>query len=188
MISFRYKGTEFRIYFSFLLFNSLLFLTEARGRAAGFYAAAAVHETAHILTAAAFGQRLLAVDFRGTGIVMEPEKNAAAPLRYGAAVLLSGPAANLLLWWLLKIAGTYEGTAEISLMLCLYNILPYRQLDGGALLSLTACGRVHEREIETALLLVKITISAVLFFAVFSDRAAFIPFAVSVLLLLGDIY
>jgi len=169
-----------------MLFNSLLFLTEARSSAAGFYAAAAVHETAHILTAAVFGQKLLAVDFRGTGIVMEPEKNAAAPLWHGAAVLMSGPVANVLLWGLLSSAGACGSTAEISLMLCLYNILPYRQLDGGALLSLIACGRVHEREIETVFMLIRITITAALFTALFFDRQFFIPFAASILLLFGD--
>lgn len=187
MISFRSGRTELRIYFSFLVFNALLFLLDSRA-AAGFYAAAAVHECAHIIAAMLCGQRLLSVELRGTGILMTPEKNAAAPVRYGAAVLMSGPAANIALWGVLTVLPGHERTAAASLMLGLYNLLPYKQLDGGALLSLFTCGSLRERETEAVLFVIRLMIpAALLILAAAVDGSFLVTAAAAVLLFIGDI-
>ena len=187
MIGLRLGGTELRLYFSFLTFNALLFLSGSR-TAMLFYAAAAVHEAAHILAAYFFGQHLRSVEFRGTGIIMEAEKNCGAPFFHGAAVLMAGPAVNLLMWLISSAAGASDKWAEINLGLCLYNLLPYCQLDGGAAISLLICGSPYEREIGDLLLFIKMAVSAALFILTIAvDSSLLIFFAVSVFLLLGDI-
>ena len=180
MISCRAGGVSLRVHFSFLLFNALFFLFLPE-RAGDFYISCILHELGHILTAAALGQRLLSVDMRGTGILMIPEKKAAAPFSHGLAVLLSGPAVNLLLW--AAASGELAGT---SLALGLYNLLPYSQLDGGAVLELLISGTSGERTARRVLLGAKLVLSAGLFIVSLRDVRAIPLLIVSVLLLAGD--
>ena len=127
-----------RVDFSFLLLNALMFLTGESTMIAGFYAVCAVHEIGHILTLYMCGGRLKRVDVTGLGIKMR-----AAPMPgiyREMAVLVSGPAVNILVWLSLELLGRAGDISRLSLLAGLYNLLPLPFLDGGALLELFTAG------------------------------------------------
>ncbi|MCR5729761.1 MAG: hypothetical protein K6G20_05320 [Ruminococcus sp.] len=186
MISFELLRTEFRLHFSFLLFNAVIFLYDSSGLIICFYTACLLHELGHIAAAHMTRQSIVTVELKGSGILMIPEKNAAAPLYSGIIVLMSGPAVNLLLWTISYLNG-WNYFAAINLMLFLYNMLPYKQLDGGAALSLILCGWIYERAADILLTLIKAAIPVVLLLLVLSGKTEFIPVsAAAVLLFISD--
>lgn len=77
-----------------------------------------------------------------------------------AFVLLSGPAANILLFALLEISGAAGSFAMVNLATGLYNLLPFSCLDGGALIDVFITGTIHEREWRKLLSLFKILVIA----------------------------
>lgn len=139
--------------FSFLLFNALLFLLCDGEMILGFYAVCLLHELGHIAALRATGGELRRVELSCFGIKMT-----AAPARdvkRGAAVLLSGPAANLLLFALLHALGCGGRIAALSLAAGVFNLLPFSFLDGGALIGLLAEGSPCERKINITLCIFK---------------------------------
>ena len=58
----------------------------------------------------------------------------------------------------LSIHGAVGDFAMLNLAAGLYNLLPFRQLDGGALVDIFITGTVHEREWRGVLLAVRIII------------------------------
>lgn len=105
--------------------------------------AAAVHELGHYLVLRSCGAKISGLRISIFGAVMETESG---QLSYGKelAAVLAGPAANLL--WALALAA-FGGdrqtvSAGANLVLCIFNLLPVRPLDGGRALELlvTWCG------------------------------------------------
>ncbi|MDO4864121.1 MAG: hypothetical protein Q4A05_08130 [Ruminococcus sp.] len=147
-----------RVGFSFLLFNALLFMFCDGEMIASFYAVCLLHELGHIAALRLTGGELRRVElsFFGIRIVAAP----AADVGRGALVLLSGPAANLLLWAVLGGLGVGGRTAQLSLAAGVFNLLPLSSLDGGALFDMLAAGRVHERQIRVCLAAVRGVLAA----------------------------
>ncbi|MBR3570039.1 MAG: hypothetical protein IKN96_04455 [Oscillibacter sp.] len=98
--------------------------------------AALVHECGHWLALRRFGARVRRVRLGVCGAVIESD---CARLSYGREVLcvLAGPGANLLAAALCRAAGNpYPAFAGANLILCAFNLLPVRPLDGGRALEL----------------------------------------------------
>jgi len=123
-----------------------------------FYAACALHEMGHILAACSVGVRIKSVVFSGGGIRMLTDRASVATNCENVLMLLSGPAVNLFLAAALSIHGAVGDFAMLNLAAGLYNLLPFRQLDGGALVDIFITGTVHEREWRGVLLAVRIII------------------------------
>lgn len=123
-----------------------------------FYAACALHEMGHILAACSVGVRIKSVVFSGGGIRMLTDRGSAVTNCENVLMLLSGPAVNLFLAAALSIHGAVGDFAMLNLAAGLYNLLPFRQLDGGALVDIFITGTVHEREWRGVLLAVRIII------------------------------
>ena len=98
--------------------------------------AAAVHELGHWLALGLLGARVTRLRLTVFGVEME---TAWDRLSYGAELIavLSGPAANLL-WGLVlaSLGKTWFTAAGAHLVLCIFNLLPVRPLDGGRALEL----------------------------------------------------
>ena len=95
-------------------------------------AAAAFHELCHYMALKALGVEILAIYFRGGGIVIETE-----PMSHRRELIcsLAGPAGGLLL---LLFARWIPRIAVIALVQSIFNLLPVYPLDGGrALQSVT---------------------------------------------------
>ncbi len=161
-----------RVDFSFLVFNALVFLFRDSALVLAFYTTGAVHEFGHILVLRLTGGRLCSVSFGGAGIRMETVRNAAEPVSRSLAVLLAGPAANLLVVGLMRLADCGGTFPELNLMAAAYNMLPFRCLDGGAVIALFTLGTPHERTAELVLNAVRLIIIVLALLALFKLIAA----------------
>ena len=96
--------------------------------------AAAIHELGHYVVLRLLGGRVTALRVSVFGAEMETD---GAALSYGRELMavLAGPMANLLAGLVLARAG-YPAAAGAHLVLCAFNLLPVRPLDGGRALYL----------------------------------------------------
>lgn len=120
-----------------------------------FYGGCILHELGHILAAASAGISVQRVSLTGTGIIMTAEKNASVPTKYSLLVLLSGPAVNLFCAGIIYLAGGSNSFAAVNLALCVYNLLPFSFLDGGAALEILVSGRTHEYALRRGIAVLK---------------------------------
>lgn len=135
---------RFHIYASpqFLLFAALLFFFDTTGLVSAAVPAAAVHELGHVLALWLCGCRIRKLEMKIFGFSMDYSGN----LTRGQEVFsaLAGPMGGFIFAALSHLAGTMLEsvfllcTADISLILSVFNILPALPLDGGRILSCLA--------------------------------------------------
>ena len=177
-----------RIHFSFLVFNALIFLMRSCGLVLSFYAVCLLHEAGHLIALRHTGGSISTVDISGAGIVIGTRKDGSISDKSRLFVLLAGPAANILLYVLLSICGYHRSLAQLNLIAAVYNMLPYRSLDGGAIISLLSVGTVRERAVMHILTAVKLLMIALSAAAVhYCGREVFPLLAASLALFIGDI-
>ena len=97
-------------------------------------AACLLHECAHLLVLAVLGRKPALLRISAVGLRLETPGTAVMPLYLFAAVLLAGPAANLLAG-ILFFCGGMPDAAAANFTLCGFNLLPFRSTDGGSLLN-----------------------------------------------------
>ena len=99
--------------------------------------AAAVHELGHCLALRCLGASCGRLRLGVLGAVLEADRG---HLSYGAELfcIMAGPGANLLCALLLTAAGQgrWDVATGANLVLCVFNLLPLRPLDGGKALHL----------------------------------------------------
>lgn len=98
--------------------------------------AATIHELGHFLVLKSLGAGVKGLRLSVFGAVLETDS---ARLSYGGelAAVLAGPAANLLCVLLLApLGGKWAVFLGANLVLCIFNLLPVRPLDGGKALGL----------------------------------------------------
>lgn len=175
------KNTVYSVKFSFLLFNALIFLLRENSVIMNFYAVCIIHELGHLFAIGITGGKIKSVVFSGTGVVITPEKNSEF------FVMLAGPCANLAVFVIFSIMGVGQTFRLLNMGTALYNLLPYRQLDGGSALALLTDGSPHERTVNTVLTCIKIMFSVFLLgISLFCGRD-FVPlFLVSLILFVSE--
>ena len=98
---------------------------------------------------------------------------------------MSGPAVNIILYFLLR--EKVPDTAYLSLGAGLYNLLPYSQLDGGAVLEVLILGSGHEYTYRMAVRLLRLALTALSAVMVYCCGSEYLPaFAALLLLYLND--
>ena len=156
MISFKLGKTAVRIDFSFFVFNALIFLLRDSGLVLAFYTVCAVHEAGHIAALALMGGHIGFVELSGFGIRMDRRKSSVMSAGRSVFVLLAGPAVNIIVYVIMKLAGCGADFPLLNLLAAAYNMLPYRGLDGGAIIAEFTAGSAHEGIAETVLTAVKL--------------------------------
>lgn len=179
------KAPRIRIRFSFLVFSAIAFTMRECGILLQFFAVCALHEAGHITAASITKAGISSVDITGFGIRMETSRRRITSVYSDLFVLLAGPAVNLLIYFVFSsIDHTF---ALLSLAAAVYNLLPYDQLDGGAVIRLFTSGTPFEPEICRLLTIVKVAFSAVLLAALLASGKVFLPlFIFSLLLILSE--
>lgn len=92
-----------------------------------------LHECAHLLAAAATGQKPRLLRVSAAGLRLEMQAPALCPAGAFAVIVCAGPAANLIAAGLLFLSGHPESAAA-QLSAALFNLLPCQSTDGGSLL------------------------------------------------------
>jgi len=188
LISIRIGGADVRIHFSFLVFNALIFLMRSSGLVFSFYAVCLLHEVGHLSALIFTGGSISAVDVSGAGIVIGTRKGGSVTAKSRLYVLLAGPAANMIFYVLLNVCGYHGIFSKLNLTAAVYNMLPYRSLDGGAIISLFTVGTVSERAVMHILNAVKLMIiAASAIAAYFLGSEAFPLLVAAIALFIGDI-
>ena len=188
MISFSIYGCKVRLYFSFFAFNALIFLLRSGRLILAFYTTCALHEAGHLMALMICGGKLRAVELSGAGILMKIRKSGMVPLKSSLFVLLAGPAANIAVFLIMKLAGCGGEFPLLNLLAASYNMLPYKSLDGGAVISHVFSGTAHERTAENILTAVKLLIIACAGTAACLCGSAALPLLIaSAALFIGDI-
>ena len=118
-----------------------------------------MHEWGHLAAMAVLGVQIREIRFSGTGIRIITRKSGTEPLLKSLVVLLAGAAVNIAMFIILR--EKMPDTALMSLGAGIYNLLPYSQLDGGAVLEMLILGNIHERRLRTALKLLRIALIVV---------------------------
>ncbi len=142
MISFRLCNINFCFRFGFFLIPALILCFENGTCFLPILLAYMVHESGHIIAARFCGMHISAIKFGALGIHMQGDVQNISPLRR-AAVSLSGPLANFLMFICLLPFGPKWYAAEIVLFV--FHILPAAPLDGGAALYSGLCSALNER-------------------------------------------
>lgn len=127
---------QIKVKFSFLLFNALIFIFRESSLIIGFYAACILHEAGHIWAVYLTGGCVKSIEFSWTGIKMTASASSSA--KSAILVQLCGPLANLAAFLLLTALGRNGYFAVFCLAEGILNLLPYRFLDGGAILEILA--------------------------------------------------
>ncbi len=121
----------------FLLLSAWFVLANGWEPLATVLRAAAVHELGHWIVLRRLGATVTGFRVSVLGAVLETDSGR---LSYGGelAAVLTGPAANLLVALALTALGGSRWSAAIgaNLILCVFNLLPIRPLDGGQALYL----------------------------------------------------
>ena len=160
MISFKVCGAAVRIHFSFFVFNALIFLLRDSRLVLEFYTVCALHEAGHMAALALIGGHIRCVELSGFGIRMERQKSRMISAKSSIFVLLAGPAANIIMYILMKLTNCGGDFPLLNLMAAAYNMLPYRSLDGGAIIAEFTAGSAHESKVETILAAIKLSFIA----------------------------
>lgn len=148
--------------FSFFVFTALLFLFRDSQTVYGFINVCIIHELGHFAAIMFFGVKIKHIKLSFFGICIETEKGGRSTFFSSTAILLSGPAANIILFILLELSGIHHDTAILSLVTGIYNLLPFSSLDGGAAAELFITGSEHERFYRILLKIVRILIVSIL--------------------------
>lgn len=165
------------------MFNALIFLIRERRTILCFYGGCLLHELGHILAAVIAGTATKDIVLSGTGIIITAEKNAAVPLKRSLFVLLSGPAVNLAFAGITKFLDGSRLFVMLNLTLCLYNMLPFPNLDGGAAIELLISGIRCEYGIRMLLAAVRCGLLITAAAAVFLGIKEFFPIFVILVIL-----
>jgi len=131
MIRFRMFSTDFRIDFSFFMFTALVFMTNDYRSITMFFLACAVHEMGHLITMCILGAGTKSVFISGLGIRIIQSRDRLISFGRTLVILISGALVNFLIF----VSGFFDSQfAFINLMLCIFNLLPFRNLDGGSII------------------------------------------------------
>lgn len=180
-------GVRFRIDFSFLVFAALIFIIEEGALVSAFFTVCLIHEIGHAAAICMSGGKISSVTFYGTGIIMTHSRREIIPLKTELFILLSGPAINIFLYFILRKLHGMEQFALLNLCAAVFNLLPYSSLDGGSVLRLLADNLQCGRAIRTFMRTIQAGLSALLLIASLKEPAAMPFFCVSVFYFLSEI-
>lgn len=135
MISFYLKKIKFIIDFSFFAVIALLCLIDGGENLISAFSVCLIHETGHLIPMVIFGEKISLVKIYGTGIRIVPYKNPLKAVYKDIIILASGSFTNFLTGaFLLLFFENAQIFAFMNIILGIFNLLPYRNFDGGEII------------------------------------------------------
>jgi Zn-dependent protease len=188
LISFKLGRTAVRMDFSFFVFNALIFLLRDSRLVLAFYTVCTVHEAGHTAALALVGGHIRSVELSGFGVRMDRQKSSVMSVGRSVFVLAAGPAANIIMYIVMKGAGCGGDFPLLNLMVAAYNMLPYRSLDGGAIIAEFTAGTVCEHGAELVLTVIKLAFIGLAAAAAAVWGGSFVPVLIAAAALyIGDV-
>jgi len=149
------RGCRVSVSFFFLAAAALILTEDQSGTALLTFAAAALHETGHLLVMRRFRVRLLQVRFTPFGVDIEKSVGTDRSYPRDALISLSGPLTNLVTAALFYLFGSGCSLfILVNLALALFNLLPIEPLDGGQALYSLLCIRFRPEQSAKAVAVV----------------------------------
>ncbi len=161
---------KIKINFSFLLFNALVFIFRESSLIMGFYGACILHEAGHIAAVYLTGGCVRTIEFSWTGIKMTA--SASKTIKSAILVQLCGPLANIAAFLMLIAGGRNGYFAVFCLVEGVINLLPYKFLDGGAILEILADSSEKQGEFRVLNKVLRVVFSTIIaiLFIFYSDK------------------
>ena len=160
MIELKLKKTAIRLDFSFFAVIALFLFVKNSLFGLAALAACAFHELSHLAVMAAFGISADKITFYGAGIRITSRGAENAPVYQRILVLSAGAAANFAAAAFFLISGN-DLAAVINLFTGAFNLLPFGELDGAAILKIFVIKNCRPENVDKITRRVRI-ISAVL--------------------------
>lgn len=133
MLSFKIKGLEVDLSFSFFAIFAVLFLANDCSKVLLPLVCCFIHEFGHIVLMKAFGAPPKNLLFYGGGIKIVPNLRLISNERE-IIVLLGGSFLNILIGTLFLRFSEFDTFAAVNLMLGFFNLLPFKAFDGGQII------------------------------------------------------
>lgn len=159
-------GHKVTISFWFIALITAMLCIDRSGLMLPTLAAVMLHETAHLITMRCLGCAPEEISLVPGAISIKNRR--LCTKRAEAAILISGPAANIvlffLLWSIYKLAGSVSPAiwGAVQLVIGIYNLLPARGFDGGDLLALILSEYIGECTADLVLRIITIIVSVTL--------------------------
>lgn len=172
MIKFRILSVEFKVDFSFFMFTALVFMTNNYSNIMMFFLACAVHEFGHLILMLFTGAEIKSICISGLGInIIQSRENLISSGR-SLLILSGGIAVNLLIF----LSGRFRSDfTQINLMLFVFNILPFRNLDGGSIILCIGEMLNLEFTAEIILKILAVVFSVLVFFMIYIYGFSAVP-------------
>lgn len=139
MIEFNVKNITYRLDFSFFLLWAVIYLLGRESLVLPTFIACLVHEMGHIIIMNLSKRRIKSIEFRGTGIRIIPIYDRMLSIGWDIAIMSAGCICNFILSGVIiafHIVSLYD-LACVSFSLGLFNLLPFKSLDGGCIIELS---------------------------------------------------
>jgi Zn-dependent protease len=128
------------------------------------------------------------VELSGFGVRMDRQKSSVMSVGRSVFVLAAGPAVNIIMYIVMKGAGCGGDFPLLNLMAAAYNMLPYRSLDGGAIIAEFTAGTVCEHGAELVLTVIKLAFIGLAAAAAAVWGRSFVPVLIAAAALyIGDV-
>lgn len=136
-MKFRFNEIDFEITFLFVALITFIITMNAPANVIITIASSLLHETGHLLTMLAVGNKPQAVCLEVTGINIKRAQSIKISTKNELAIALGGPLANAVMFIICSFAICFYQSeilltvACINLILMTFNLLPVKRLDGG---------------------------------------------------------
>lgn len=132
MIGFKIGNVKISFEFGFFAVAALFCLLDAPELALSALCACVIHECGHIFASVLCNVKIEKITLWAGGVKIQTESKIISAV-YDVFILLSGPVFNFISAFFYFISGRYS-VFSVNLVLGLFNLLPFSNLDGGAVI------------------------------------------------------
>lgn len=135
MIEFSLNKIKLRADFSFFAVIAVLFMLDDEINMISAFSVCFIHEIGHLIPMTLFGEKINLIRLYSAGIRIVPEKNPLKPFYMDIIILIGGSMMNFITAIIIIIInGDLNVFSLMNIIIGIFNLLPYRNFDGGEIL------------------------------------------------------